>query len=83
MKGADYADYLALLGITPAHAEPLLHSLKQATGGIGLYANTMFMYFKLGGVITTFRGKPLKLADKFSYFGSNITSTENDVSIRI
>ena len=37
---ADYADNIALLANTPAQAESLLHSLKRAAGGIGLYVTT-------------------------------------------
>ena len=33
--------------------------------------------------IINLKGKPLKLVDQFTYLGSNISSTESDVSIRI
>ena len=36
MIDADYADNLALLKNTPAHADSLLHSLEQAVGSIDL-----------------------------------------------
>ena len=36
----DYADDIALLANTPAQAESLLHSLEQASAGIGLHVNT-------------------------------------------
>ena len=36
---ADYADDRALLANTPNQAETLLHSLKRAAAGIGLYVN--------------------------------------------
>ena len=36
---ADYTDDIALLANTPTQAESLLHSLKRASGGIGLHAN--------------------------------------------
>ena len=39
--------------------------------------------FKQDAAISTFNGKPLKLEDQFTYLGSNILSTESDVSIRI
>ena len=32
---------------------------------------------------TTLSGKPLKLVDQFTYFGSNISSTESDIKICI
>ena len=40
-----------------------------------------FICFKQGGIITTLSDKLLKLVDKFTYLGSNISSTESDVSI--
>ena len=42
---ADYTDDIALLAYTPTKAESLLHSLKQATGGIGLYVNANKMEY--------------------------------------
>ena len=40
MTDADNADDQALLANTPAQAESLLHSLKQAARCTGLYVNT-------------------------------------------
>ena len=63
----------------PAQAESLSHTLEQGARGIVLYVNvdkTELMSFKL------LNCKPLKLLDQFIYFGSNISSTENDVNIR-
>ena len=37
--------------------------------------------FKLGRAISILSSKPLILVDKFSYLGSNILSTESDLSI--
>ena len=37
---ADNTDDIALLANTPTQSESLLHSLEQATGGIGLHENT-------------------------------------------
>ena len=84
MTDADYPDDLAFLANTLAQAEPLLHSLEQALGGIDLYVNankTAYMYFKQKGAISTLSGKPLKLVDHFTYLSSNISSTESDVNI--
>ena len=39
------------------------------------------MYLKKRGVISTQNDSALKLLDKFTYLGSNISSTENDVNI--
>ena len=38
---------------------------------------------KQDGAISTLGSKPLKLIDQFTYFGSNISSTESDVNICI
>ena len=76
MTDVDYAGDLALEN-RPAQAKFLLHSLEQATRGIGLYVNTNkteFMCFKQGAISTLSR-KPLEFVDKFTYFRSNISST--------
>ena len=41
------------------------------------------MCFKPNEIISTLSGKPLKLADQFTYFGSNTSSTESDANILI
>ena len=41
------------------------------------------MCFKQVGVISTLNGQLLKLVEQFSYFSSNISSTESDVSIHV
>ena len=41
------------------------------------------MCFKLAEDISTQNGRPLKLANKFTYLGSNISSTKNDVNIHL
>ena len=51
---------------------------------ICLYVNsdkTKFMCFEQDG--TTLNVKPLKLFDHLTYLGSNISSAESDVNIRI
>ena len=61
----------------------LRHRLEQVAGGINLFVKankTEFMYFK---AISTLNGKPLKFVDQFTYLGSNISSTENDVNISL
>ena len=83
---ADYADDLALLANTPNQAETLLHSLERAAAGIGLHVNahkTEYMCYKHKGNITTLDGVSLRLVDKFTYLGSSISSTENDIDTRL
>ena len=84
---ADYADDLALLANTPAQAESLQHSLENAAGSIGLHVNagkTEYMCFDQNqkGGISTLKGGSLRLVDKFTYFGSCISSTVT-TSIRV
>ena len=74
------------LANTPALAESLVHSLERAAGGIGLYVNadkTDFMWFNQRGDISTLNGRSLKLVDKFTYLGSSVSSTENDINKRL
>ena len=66
------------------YKECLLHSLKQAPRGIGLYINLdkiEFMHFEQDGAISIL-DNPL-IVDYFPYLGSNIASTERHVSICI
>ena len=80
---ADYADELALLANTPNQAETLLYSLERAAAGIGLHVNahkTEYMCYNQMGNITTLDGASLKLVDKFTYLGSSVSSTENDIN---
>ena len=70
-----------LLANTPAQAESLLHSLEQTAGGIGLHVNEdkiEYMCFNQRGDISTLKGGPLKIEDKFTYLGSSHSSTKND-----
>ena len=59
MTDEDYADDIVLLANALAQAEPLLHSLEQATGDIVFYVNankTEYMRFKQEVSISTLRG---------------------------
>ena len=78
IMNADYADDLALLANTLIQAESLLHCLKRAAISIGLHVNadkTEYMCFNQRGVISTLKGSPLKLVDKFASLGSSVSST--------
>ena len=75
----DYADDIV-------QAESLLVSLERPTGGIGLYVNsvkTEYMCFNQRGNISTLNGGALKLMDTFTYLGSSVSSTENDINTRL
>ena len=81
MTDADYTDDIALHAITPAQAESLLNSLKQAAVGFGLDINankTEFQSLKREGTIFSFGGKPHKLVEQFTYVSYNISSAESD-----
>ena len=83
---ADYADDKAILANAPTQAETLQHSMKRATGGIGLHDNahkTEYMCFNQTGDISTLGGSSLKLVDKFTYLGSCVSSTEKDIDTRL
>ena len=83
---ADYADDIVILANTPNQAETLLHSLERAATDIGLYVNahkTEYMCYNQTGDISTLDGTPLKLADKFTYLGSSVSSTEKDIDTRL
>ena len=83
---ADYTDDIALPANTPAQAEILLHSLERAAVGIGLHVNadkTEYMCFNQRGDISTLNGSFLKLMYKFTYLGSSVSSTENDINTQL
>ena len=71
---------------TPNQEETLLHSLERAAAGIGLHVNahkTEYMCYNQTGNITTLDGASLRLVDKFTYLGSSVSSTENDIDTRL
>ena len=77
-----YADDIALQENTAAQAESLQHSLEWTPRGIGLYVNaekTEYMSFDQRGDISTLNRSSLKLVDKFTYHGSSVLSTENNI----
>ena len=64
----------------------LLHRLELAAGGISLHVNAdnvKYMCVKQRDEISTLKGGPLKLADKFTYLGSSVSSTEKDIKMRL
>ena len=73
----------ALLANTPAQTETLLHGLERAAAAaIGLQVNadkTEYICFNQKGVISTLNCNSLKLVDKFTYLGSSVSSTKNDI----
>ena len=60
--------------------------LEQATGGIGHHVNTnktKYMCFNQKENISTLNGSSLKLVDKFTYPRSSVSSTENNINVRL
>ena len=56
----------------PPKAETLLHSLERTAAAIGFHVNA----HKTEGDISTLNSSSLKLVDKFTYLGSNVSSTD-------
>ena len=86
ITNANYADDIAILANAPAQDETLLHSLERASAGMGFHVNahkTEYMCYNQTGDISTQDGTPLKLIDKFTYLGSSVSSTENDINTRL
>ena len=80
---ADYADDIAILANTP---KTPLHRLERAWAGIGHHVNAHkkeYMCFNKTSDISTQDGSSLKLVDKFTYLGSSVSSTENDIDTRL
>ena len=64
----------------------LPRSLERAGAGIGLHVNALkmeYMCFNQRGNISTLNGSSLKLVDKFTYLGSNVSSTETAINTRL
>ena len=86
ITNTDYADDIAFLANAPSQAETLLHSLERAAVGIVFHVNahkTEYMCFNQTGDISTLNSSSLKLADKFTYLGSNISSAGTDIDTRL
>ena len=82
----DYADNIALLANTATQTRSPLLSLERPAGSIGLHVNTGktdLMCFNQRGDIFTLNGRSLKPVDKFTYLGSSVSSTENDINMRL
>ena len=75
-----------ILANTSTQAEFLQHSLEQAAGGVDLHVNankTEYMCFNQKRDISPLNCGSLKLVDKFTYFGSSVSSTENDINMQL
>ena len=75
---AHNADDIAILAITPAQAETLLHTLEWATVDIVNAHKTEYMCFNQRGDITL-NGRLVKQVEKVTYLGSSVSSTETDI----
>ena len=83
MTDPDYVDNQVQLANTPIQAESRRNSPESAAECISLNGNENkieYLNFNQKGDISNQSCKPLKIKDQLIYFGSNISSTENDVS---
>ena len=78
---ADYANDIALLTNSLTQAESRLHNLEQAASDIGLHVNSNKTEYMCN--IFTLNGGSWKLVDKITYFGSSISSIENDINMQL
>ena len=79
-------EHIPLLANTLAQTVALLHSMDWEAAGIGLYVKagkTEYMCFNQRGNISTTNGSSLKLVDKFTYQGSNVTSSAKDINTQL
>ena len=86
MANAYYVNDLALLANSPGKAEYQLKSQEQAAGDIGLYMNAhkqSSYVLKKEEPSPVLEARSLKLVKKFTNLGSNTSSTEREVNIRI
>ena len=77
---------IVLLENTPTQDKLLLHSLEQEAGSIGLHVKAEkaeYMCFNLRRNISILNGDSLKLMDTFTFLGSSVLSTENDINARL
>ena len=54
----------------------------QALASMSMHTKTEYMCFNQTGDISTLKGSPLKLVDKFTYLGSSVSSTETDINMQ-
>ena len=77
----DYTDDIPPLANVPAQAESLLHSLEWGAGGISLHVKADKTEYICRLHFSTLNGGPLRLVDKFTYLGSNVSSNKNDINM--
>lgn len=85
---ADYADDIAVLTDNLDEATKLLHNIEQQAMVIGLYVNTAKTEYiclnqDISAGMKSLNGDEVKHVNDFKYLGSYISSTENDVNIRL
>ena len=85
MTDADYSDIRALRKYTYSTASPGTNSrtIYLLCEPHPTQKKRKFMCFKEDGSISTLSGKRPNLVEQFTYLGSNISSTESNVKIRL
>ena len=86
MTDIDFADDLALLSNTIEEAEKLLHHIELAAREVGLHINakkTEYMSINDAGLMKSLDDQIIQEVLDFVYLGSNVQSSEKDMTIRI
>ena len=86
MTDIDFADDLALLANTIEEAEKLLHHIELAAREVGLHINakkTEYMSINDAGLMKSLDDQIIKEVLDFVYLGSNVQSSEKDMTIWI
>ena len=86
ISDADYADDLALFADSCNDAEKLLHVLEEKANSVGLRVNirkTQNFNINTDNKVRYVNGTQLKYVDNFTYLGSEISSMDKEIKIRI
>ena len=85
MTYANYVNDVAFLGNTPIQAAFLQHRINPVAGSVGFFVSANYIAFKRfqQKAFSTLNGKSLRLLDLFTYLGSNISSIESGINIRL
>ena len=86
ISDADYADDLALFADSCSDAEKLLHGLEDKANSVGLRVNIRKIQncnINTDHKVRSVNGSQLKSVDNYTYLGSEISSVDKEIKIRI
>ena len=86
ISDADYADDLALFADSCSDAEKLLHVLEEKANSVRLRVNirkTQNFNINTDHKVRSVKGTQLKSVDNYTYLGSEISSMDKEIKIRI